>query len=115
MCHLVTEGDQVGQEESAFHEPMLAGPDPLVVPHMLCDCTQDDLLHNFSQNQGQADGPIVPQILLSILPVDGHHIGKTPVIWGLPSWTGLQINDGKSLGEHFCQLPLYPLGGVANR
>jgi len=27
--HLVIEGDQVGQAGPAFHEPILAGPDPL--------------------------------------------------------------------------------------
>ena len=31
--HLVIEGDQVDQAGPAFHEPMLAGPDPLVVLH----------------------------------------------------------------------------------
>ncbi|KAK4817206.1 hypothetical protein QYF61_003599 [Mycteria americana] len=44
--HLVI-GDQVGQAGPAFHEPMLAGPDPLVGLHMPVECTQDDLLHNF--------------------------------------------------------------------
>ena len=29
--HLVTEGDQVGRAGFAFHEPMLAGPDPLII------------------------------------------------------------------------------------
>ena len=29
---LVTEGDEAGQGGPAFHEPMLAGPDPLVIP-----------------------------------------------------------------------------------
>jgi len=33
--HLVIEGDQVGQAGCAFHEPMLAGPDPLAVLHMV--------------------------------------------------------------------------------
>ena len=43
--HLIIEGDQVGQAGPAFHELMLAGPDPLIVPRMLYDHTQDDLLH----------------------------------------------------------------------
>jgi len=30
----VREGDQAGQAGPAFHEPTLAGPDPLVVLHM---------------------------------------------------------------------------------
>ena len=38
--HLVIEVDQVGQAGPAFHEPMLAGPDPLVVLHMLTVLTQ---------------------------------------------------------------------------
>ncbi|KAK4831749.1 hypothetical protein QYF61_018947 [Mycteria americana] len=46
--HLVVEGDQVGQAGPAFHEPMLAGPDPLVGLHMSVECTQDEPLHNFS-------------------------------------------------------------------
>jgi len=44
--HLVTEGDQVSEAGPAFHKPMLAGPDPLVVLYMPCDGTQDDLLLN---------------------------------------------------------------------
>ncbi|KAJ7427764.1 hypothetical protein WISP_04174 [Willisornis vidua] len=44
--HLVMEGDQAGEAGPAFHQPMLAEPDPLVVLYMLCDCTQDDLLRN---------------------------------------------------------------------
>lgn len=30
-------GHQVGQARPSFHEPMLAVPDPPVVPHMPCD------------------------------------------------------------------------------
>ena len=41
------EGDEVGQARPAFHEPVLAGPDPLDAMHVLCDLTKDDLLHNF--------------------------------------------------------------------
>ena len=41
MGHSVTEGNQVGQAGPAFHEPMLAGPDPLVVPYLLWGHTQD--------------------------------------------------------------------------
>ena len=71
MCHLVTEGDQVGQAGPAFHESMLAGPDPLVVLHVPGERTQDELLHNLPGHQGQADRPVVPGILLPALPVDG--------------------------------------------
>ena len=44
--HLIMEEDQVGQAGPAFRKPMLAGPDPLVVPYMPCDCTQDYLFHD---------------------------------------------------------------------
>lgn len=44
--HLVIEGDAIGQAGLAFHEPMLSGSDPLVVLHMLYDCSQDDLFQN---------------------------------------------------------------------
>jgi len=32
--HLVIEEDQVGQAGPVFHEPMLAGSDPLVILHI---------------------------------------------------------------------------------
>ena len=44
--HLVIERDQVGQAGPAFCEPMLAGPDPLVVLHMPGERTQGETLHN---------------------------------------------------------------------
>jgi len=44
--HLVIEGSQISKAGPAFHEPMLAGPYLPAVPHTLCDCTQDGLLHN---------------------------------------------------------------------
>jgi len=44
--HPLIEGDEVGQAGSAISEPTLAGPDPRVVPHMSCDCTQDNLLRD---------------------------------------------------------------------
>lgn len=44
-CHLVVEGDQIDQAGSAFPNPTLAGPDPLVDQHVPCDDTQDDLFH----------------------------------------------------------------------
>ena len=65
MGHSITEGDQVGQAGPDFHEHMLARPDTPVVLHMLCDLSQD-LLHNISWHQGQADRPVVPHILLSL-------------------------------------------------
>jgi len=47
--HLVIGGDHVGQAGSAFHEPMLAGPDPLVVLHVPDERTQGEPLHNLTQ------------------------------------------------------------------
>ena len=81
--HPVAEGDEAGQARPAFHEPVLAGPDPLDAMHMPCDLTQDDLLHNFSWYRGQADRPVLPKILLMALLVDGSHIGKPSVFWDL--------------------------------
>ncbi|KAJ7404100.1 Fanconi anemia complementation group C [Willisornis vidua] len=43
--HLVIKRDQVDQARPVFPKVMLAGPDTLVVLHMLCDRTQDDLFH----------------------------------------------------------------------
>lgn len=56
--HLDT-GDQGGQTGPAFHEPVIAGPD-LVVLQVLCDGTQDDLFHNLAWHSGQADRPGIP-------------------------------------------------------
>ena len=53
---------------------MLTGPDHLVVLYMLCDGTRDDLLHNLPQHRGQADRPVVPQMFLLALLVDGCRI-----------------------------------------
>jgi len=62
--HLVIKGDQVGQAGHAFHEPMLAGPDPLVVLHMPGERTQDEWFRNLNWHRRQADRPVVPEILL---------------------------------------------------
>ena len=35
--HPVIEGDEVGQARPAFHEPVLAGPDPMDAMYVLCD------------------------------------------------------------------------------
>lgn len=50
LVHLVIEGYQVCQAGPAFHTLMLAGPDPLVILHMLYDSTQEDLLHELLQH-----------------------------------------------------------------
>ena len=57
--------DLAGQTGPAFHEPMLAKPDPPVVLQMLSHLTQDDLLHYHSWHQGQVDRPVFPCILPS--------------------------------------------------
>lgn len=72
VSHTVIEGDQVDQ--AAFQKPMLAGPGRLVVLYMKCDGTQDDLIHNLPQHQGQADRPVLPWILLPPLPLNGSHL-----------------------------------------
>jgi len=41
---------------------------------------QNNLFHNLPWYQGQADRPIVPQILLATLPVDESHNGKHEII-----------------------------------
>jgi len=48
--HLVIEGDEVGQAGPALHEPMLAGPDPLVVLQMPGERTPDESLHNLARH-----------------------------------------------------------------
>jgi len=63
---------------------MLAGPDPLVVLHMPGEYTHDEPLHNLPCHRGQADGPVVPEILLLALLVDGCYIADPPVIWDFP-------------------------------
>lgn len=75
MGHPAIDGDQVGQAGPVFHKLVLAGPDPLVVLHMPHDGTQDDLLHNLPQHQGQDDRPVIPWILFPALLVDVCHIG----------------------------------------
>jgi len=76
---LAIEADQVGPSGPAFHQPMLARPDPLVVLHMPIERTQDESLHNLPWHRGKADSPVVPRILLSALLVDGCYIGDPMV------------------------------------
>ena len=83
MGHSIIEGDQIGQAGPAFHEAMLAEPDPPFVTHMPCDHTQDDLFHNVPWHRGQADRPVFPWIVLTTLLVDWSHIGKSPIFWNL--------------------------------
>ena len=64
----------VSQAGPAFHKPMLTGSDQLVVLCVPCDGTEDDRLHDLPQHHGQADRPVVSQILILALLVDGHHI-----------------------------------------
>lgn len=74
----------MGQAGPAFHKPMLTGLNPLLVLHMLQDSTQGDLFHDFPWPQGQVDRPVIPQMFLPALPVNGHHIYSSPVHWDLP-------------------------------
>jgi len=69
--------NKAGQAGPAFHEPILAGPDSLVVLHMPGEHTQDELLLNLPQPRGQADRPVVLQVLLLALLVDGRHVGSS--------------------------------------
>jgi len=64
---VVIEEDQVGQAGPASHEPVLAGPELLIVLHTPSEHTQDELLHNLPWHQGQADRPVVPGILFLAL------------------------------------------------
>ena len=87
---------------------MLAGPDPLLIPHMPYGLPQDDLPHHLPWHQGQAGRPVAPQILLTALLVDKSHVGKPPVLQDLFSWLRILVDGGKWLGYHFCQLPQHP-------
>jgi len=73
----------------------MAEPDPLVVLHMPSERTQDESLHNLARHRGQADRPVVPGMLLLALLVDECHTGYPPVIWDLPCWPGLLLDDGQ--------------------
>jgi len=55
----------------------------LVVPHMLCDLTQDDLFYNLPWHWSQDDRLVVPWILLTTLLLAGRQIGKPPILWDL--------------------------------
>jgi len=77
--------DQTGQAGLAFHEPILVRPDLLVALHILCDHSQDGLLHHLPYYHGQTDRPVVPWILLPTLRVGGCHTGESPVMWDLTS------------------------------
>jgi len=59
---------------------MLVGRDVLAVLHMPGESTEDDLLHNLPWYGSQAGRPVVPQIHLLALLVDGHRFGKSPII-----------------------------------
>ena len=102
---MIIEGDSLGQLGPNFREPMLAGPDPLVVLCMPSDFPQGDLLHNLSWSQGQADRPVVPWILHTTLLVEGSYVGKPAILWDLPSSAETWIDSRKWLGNHLCQLP----------
>lgn len=46
---------------------MLTWLDHLVVLHVTCVGTQDDMVDNLPQDRGQTDRPVVTQILLLVL------------------------------------------------
>lgn len=50
---------------------MLTGTDLPIFPHVLCDHTQDDLLHYLPQHWGQADRPVISEVLLPALLIEG--------------------------------------------
>lgn len=43
-------------------------------PALVHDGTQGDVVHDFSQDQDQADRPVVPWIFFPVLLVGGHYI-----------------------------------------
>lgn len=57
---------------TCLHKLILAGPVPLVVLQMPCSDTQDNLLHDVSQYQGQDDRSVVSWVLTLL--VDGYEI-----------------------------------------
>jgi len=98
--HPVAEGDEAGQAWPAFHEPVLAGPDPLDATHEPCDLSQDNLFHDLPWHRGQAG--------LTAIPVDGSHIGKPPILWNLSSHPGALVDSREWLSNRPRQLPQHP-------
>lgn len=72
MGHFTIEGDQADQAGPAFHEPILAGFDSLIVSYPPCGPPHDDLFHNISWHLHQDDRPVVHQVILKILLIAGH-------------------------------------------
>ncbi|KAJ7405732.1 hypothetical protein WISP_138315 [Willisornis vidua] len=79
--HLIIKGDQVGQTGPALPKSMLAVSEPLSILKVLCDRTQGHLLHKLARHQGQADRPVVAQVLLAALFVDWGDICQLPIIF----------------------------------
>ncbi|KAJ7404977.1 hypothetical protein WISP_142313 [Willisornis vidua] len=92
--YLIIKGDQVDQTGPGPPKPMLAGSNPLSILQVLCDCTQDDLLHNLARHHGQAHKLVVVRVLLATRFVDWCDTGHPPIIWDLPSELGLLVDDG---------------------
>ena len=88
---------------------MLAGPDPLVVLHMLCDLIQDDLFHNLPCCQGQADRRVVPWIITTLL-MEGSHVSK-PHHLGPLQLTRTTDRQWKVAWQSCSPAPLAPSGG----
>lgn len=72
---------------------------------MPCERIEDDLFRRLGRHWGQAERPVVPWILLTALPVDGHHIGQLHLSETSLVSQGLMINDGQQLSKLSHHLP----------
>ena len=59
---------------------MLTISDNLLVLYMPGDDLQNELIHHLSRDRGEADCPIVPQVLLLVLAEDWSDIGYPSVL-----------------------------------
>jgi len=57
---------------------MLITPDNLLLFHLLGDGTQDKLFQHLSRDEGDADWPVVSQILLLGYPLVFRHLSYSP-------------------------------------
>lgn len=88
-------GDKVDQARPAFPTSVIAGADPLFVLYVPCEHIQDDLFPKLDRHWGQAKRPLVPCILLTALPVDGHLVGQLQLSGFSLISQELKINDGQ--------------------
>lgn len=66
------EEDQAGQQD--LRTSVLAGPDALVVLSMPCNGIQNGIFNNLAWNQGNADSPVVLQVIFLTLLADECYI-----------------------------------------